>query len=62
MRTSSLEDERTARRPETGWARARRLREARAGLLRTWTPPVEPPGTAPPTPSGPDGNIVRGED
>ncbi|MFF8190856.1 hypothetical protein ACF05L_08210 [Streptomyces bobili] len=60
MTTSHPEEKRTARRPETGWARARRLRSAAA--LRTWIPAVEAPGTAPATRFGVEGNIVRGED
>ncbi|MBN0042649.1 hypothetical protein JS756_00680 [Streptomyces actuosus] len=48
------------RRPETGWARARRLRRQQA--LRTWMPAVEGPGGPPAAPSGTEGNIVRGED
>ncbi|CAL9649891.1 hypothetical protein [Streptomyces sp. enrichment culture] len=53
--------EKTAvRRPETGWSKARRLRGKAA--LRTCLPAVEDraaPGTAR---SGPEWNIVRGED
>ncbi|MDX3570987.1 hypothetical protein [Streptomyces sp. ID05-47C] len=61
MTTSHLAEKPTARRPETGWARARRLRSAKAAL-RTWIPAVEAPGTAPATRFGAEGNIVRGED
>ncbi|CAL9362810.1 hypothetical protein [Streptomyces pilosus] len=49
------------RRPETGWARARRLRAEEP--LRTCLPAVElrvAPTAAPDT--GPEANIVRGED
>ncbi|MEU4877443.1 hypothetical protein [Streptomyces sp. NPDC021608] len=44
------------RRPETGWARARRVRRVRA-LPRTCLAAVAP-GAQP----GPEGNIIRGED
>ncbi|GAB2758343.1 hypothetical protein [Streptomyces bullii] len=58
--TSQTSEKPVARRPETGWARARRLRGKDA--LRTCLPAVEDRG-APGTPlPGPDGNIVRGED
>jgi hypothetical protein len=58
--TSHTEEKPATRRPETGWARARRLRHD--PVLRTWIPAVEVPGTTPGTRSGPEGNIVRGED
>ncbi|MEV6612797.1 hypothetical protein AB0N31_02640 [Streptomyces sp. NPDC051051] len=61
MTTSPLADRPTAHGPETGWATARRLRGAKAGL-RTWIPAVEPLGAVPATRGGPEGNIVRGED
>ncbi|MGV9556884.1 hypothetical protein [Streptomyces sp. NPDC003401] len=61
MTTSPLADRPTAHGPETGWARARRLRGAKA-VPRTCVPAVEPPGAAPATRGGPEGNIVRGED
>ncbi|MEV5319606.1 hypothetical protein AB0K92_18450 [Streptomyces sp. NPDC052687] len=58
--TTSTSDEPAARRPETGWSRARRLREKPA--LRTCLAPVEDPDSphAPHTAS--EWNIVRGED
>jgi hypothetical protein len=60
--TSHLEEKpATTRRPETGWARARRLRRGDPAL-RTCIPAVEVPGTPPGTRSVPEGNIVRGED
>ncbi|MFE9621426.1 hypothetical protein [Streptomyces sp. NPDC006527] len=59
--TSHLEEKPAIRRPETGWARARRLRRGDA-VLRTCLPAVEVPGTTPGMRSGPEGNIVRGED
>ncbi|MEU0912690.1 hypothetical protein ACH4KU_25415 [Streptomyces althioticus] len=53
-------DKPRARRPETGWARARRLRDQEP--LRTCLPAVD----REPVPAGPvvraEGNIVRGED
>ncbi|MEU3853470.1 hypothetical protein [Streptomyces sp. NPDC029554] len=53
--------EKTAvRRPETGWSTARRLRGKAA--LRTCLPAVEDRGTPGTTHSGPEWNIVRGED
>ncbi|USQ84880.1 hypothetical protein NFX46_14410 [Streptomyces phaeoluteigriseus] len=61
MTTSHLEEKPTARRPESGWARARRLRGTKAAP-RTWIPAVEIPGTVPATRFGTEGNIVRGED
>ncbi|MFI2433434.1 hypothetical protein [Streptomyces sp. NPDC018693] len=51
----------TIRRPETGWARARRLRRAKSAP-RTWIPAVAGPDSAPMTRRGPEWNIVRGED
>ncbi|MCH0567388.1 MULTISPECIES: hypothetical protein [unclassified Streptomyces] len=59
MIPQSKESHRT-RRPETGWARARRLRRQQA--LRTWMPAVESPDGPPTSPAGSEGNIVRGED
>ncbi|WP_432136427.1 MULTISPECIES: hypothetical protein [unclassified Streptomyces] len=50
-----------ARRPETGWARARRLRRADRAL-RTWIPAVIGPDPAQGTRRGVEGTIVRGED
>ncbi|MCF4136106.1 hypothetical protein L1856_03175 [Streptomyces sp. Tue 6430] len=61
MTTSPLDDRPTARGPETGWARARRLRGAGAAF-RTCVPAVELPGAAPAARGGPEGNIVRGDD
>ncbi|MDQ0688121.1 hypothetical protein QF032_007162 [Streptomyces achromogenes] len=55
--TSQLEDKPAIRRPETGWARARRTRCGSAAP-RTCLPAVAAPGTR----SGPEGNIVRGDD
>ncbi|WP_173985724.1 MULTISPECIES: hypothetical protein [unclassified Streptomyces] len=55
--TSQLEDKPVIRRPETGWARARRTRRGSAAP-RTCLPAVAAPGTQ----SGPEGNIVRGDD
>lgn len=49
-----------ARRPETGWARARRLRGRT--VVRTWVPAVvDSDGTYAMGPVA-EGNIVRGED
>ncbi|MFD9007116.1 hypothetical protein ACFV0T_40385 [Streptomyces sp. NPDC059582] len=45
---------------ETGWARARRLREE--PVMRTCVPAVEDPGAVTVTQPGVEGNIVRGED
>ncbi|MFG2127169.1 hypothetical protein ACGFNV_05150 [Streptomyces sp. NPDC048751] len=47
------------RRPETGWARARRLR---GKGVRTWISAVDARTAAPVDRAGPDSNIVRGED
>ncbi|MEV6961120.1 hypothetical protein AB0M97_18360 [Streptomyces sp. NPDC051207] len=49
-----------ARRPETGWSRARRLRGTNA--LRTWIPAVADRDTARGTGRAAEGNIVLGED
>jgi hypothetical protein len=48
-----------ARRPETGWSKARRLRGKSA--LRTWVPAVEDRSERTMR-AGQEGNIVRGED
>ncbi|MFI8091183.1 hypothetical protein ACIF9R_23160 [Streptomyces sp. NPDC086080] len=48
------------RRPETGWARARRLRGK--APLRTCRPAVAPTITSTVPDTGAEGNIVRGED
>jgi hypothetical protein len=58
--TAPISEKPVARRPETGWSRARRLRGTRA--LRTCLAAVEdenPPRT---TSTGAEGNIFRGED
>ncbi|MFF9060635.1 hypothetical protein ACIRPQ_15815 [Streptomyces sp. NPDC101213] len=63
MTISPLADRPTARGPETGWARARRLRGTGTGAaFRTCVPAVEPSGAAPAARGGPEGNIVRGDD
>ncbi|MDG9719487.1 hypothetical protein [Streptomyces sp. DH24] len=49
-----------ARRPETGWSRARRLRGRNA--LRTWVPAVADRDLSRGADGVPEGNIVRGED
>ncbi|MER8220237.1 hypothetical protein ABTZ58_06495 [Streptomyces sp. NPDC094143] len=51
-------DKMLLRRPETGWSKARRLRGKAAP--RTCLPAVE--DRAAPAHSGPEWNIVRGED
>ncbi|GAA0920813.1 hypothetical protein [Streptomyces thermoalcalitolerans] len=48
-----------AQQPETGWAEARRLRKKR---VRTWLPAVEDRSGPPQDRTGPEWNIVRGED
>ncbi|MEH0551927.1 hypothetical protein [Streptomyces sp. B21-101] len=55
--TSHLKETPAVRRPETGWARARRTRRGSAAP-RTCLPAVAAPGTQP----DPAGNIVRGDD
>ncbi|WLW49950.1 hypothetical protein [Streptomyces sp. YU58] len=58
--TAQTSEKPVARRPETGWHRARRLRGTHA--LRTWLPAVEEQ-SAPHAPQPvTEGNIVRGED
>jgi len=57
--TVSTSGEPLARRPETGWSRARRLREKPA--LRTCLPSVEDPD-GPQLRHTAEWNIVRGED
>jgi hypothetical protein len=58
--TTPTRDEPVARRPETGWSRARRLREKPA--LRTCVSAVgDPEGPQRPD-TAPEWNIVRGED
>jgi hypothetical protein len=49
-----------ARRPETGWSKARRLRGRAAP--RTCLPAVEDRAASGATRSAPEWNIVRGED
>lgn len=58
--TPQAKEKTPIRRPETGWARARRLRSEHA--LRTWMPAVEEPGGPPALQTGGDAHIVRGED
>ncbi|MFE9774689.1 hypothetical protein ACFYOV_24050 [Streptomyces sp. NPDC005931] len=57
--TSEISEKPALKRPETGWARARRLRGK--DPLRTCLPAVirDPSGTAD---AGAEENIVRGED
>ncbi|GGV39034.1 hypothetical protein [Streptomyces griseoflavus] len=55
-----ISDKPRLRRPETGWARARRLRGKEP--LRTCLPAVERAVPAPAPDTGPETNIVRGED
>ncbi|MGW3116467.1 hypothetical protein ACWDBW_04810 [Streptomyces sp. NPDC001107] len=55
-----MTDKLAIRRPETGWARARRLRGK--GVVRTCIPAVLEQGTTRTDEPGPEGNIVRGED
>lgn len=45
--------------PETGWAKARRLRKKK---MRTYLPAVEDHSGPPQDHTGPEWNIVRGED
>ncbi|MER6788376.1 hypothetical protein ABT330_27815 [Streptomyces sp. NPDC000658] len=55
--TAQTEEKPATRRPETGWARARRVRRVSAAP-RTCLAAVASPGTQP----GPENNIIRGED
>lgn len=55
-----LPDQSALRRPETGWSQARRLRGR--SPVRTCLPAVEDRATAGSARSGPEWNIVRGED
>ncbi|GAA1012272.1 MULTISPECIES: hypothetical protein [Streptomyces] len=48
-----------AQQPETGWAEARRLGRKK---VRTWLPAVEDRSGPPRNRTGPEWNIVRGED
>ncbi|MEU5320247.1 hypothetical protein AB0G67_26375 [Streptomyces sp. NPDC021056] len=58
--TAHMLEKPVARRPETGWARARRLRGRT--VVRTWVPAVvDSDGTYAMGPVA-EGNIVRGED
>ncbi|MEU1181384.1 hypothetical protein ABZ464_27835 [Streptomyces sp. NPDC005820] len=59
--TSHIEEKTAVRRAETGWARARRLRRD-LWALRTCLPAVVGPGAPSGMRSGPEWNIVRGED
>lgn len=58
--TSETSDEPRPRGPETGWARARRLRGG--DPLRTCLPAVDRDTTSTTSNTGVEGNIVRGED
>ncbi|MFF9209101.1 MULTISPECIES: hypothetical protein [unclassified Streptomyces] len=60
MTTAQSQEKTVIRRPETGWARARRLRRQHA--LRTCQPAVDDPAGAPASRTGAEWNIVRGED
>ncbi|MEU0383390.1 hypothetical protein [Streptomyces chartreusis] len=60
MTPMETSDKPVARRPETGWSKARRLRGKAA--LRTCLPAVEDRATTRTAQSEPDSNIVRGED
>ncbi|WP_367319179.1 hypothetical protein [Streptomyces sp. HUAS ZL42] len=57
--TARPKDSSVVRRPETGWARARRMR---GKGVRTWVSAVEVRNAAPTEQSGQESNIVRGED
>ncbi|GGS42852.1 hypothetical protein GCM10010238_35590 [Streptomyces griseoviridis] len=58
--TTDTSEKTVDRRPETGWAEARRWR----GMVpvRTWVPAVEETGVPRTARTGPEANIVRGED
>jgi len=58
--TAHASEKSVVRRPETGWSKARRLRDK--GVLRTCLPAVVDEAVTRTTPWGADGNIVRGED
>jgi hypothetical protein len=58
--TTSTQEKPVRRRPETGWARARRLRGR--GVVRTWVPAVADADAASAVGTCPEDNIVRGED
>ncbi|MFJ9026132.1 hypothetical protein ACIRPU_40115 [Streptomyces sp. NPDC102259] len=59
--TASVHEKPATRRAETGWARARRLRRGTAAP-RTCLAAVAAPGAVSGMQSGPECNIVRGED
>ncbi|WP_406005338.1 hypothetical protein OG440_03530 [Streptomyces sp. NBC_00637] len=59
--TAHTEEKPVTRRAETGWARARRLRRGTAAP-RTCLAAVAVPGAVVGMQSGPEWNIVRGED
>ncbi|KQX67528.1 MULTISPECIES: hypothetical protein [unclassified Streptomyces] len=59
--TAHIRNDPATRRAESGWARARRLRRAGAAP-RTCLAAVAAPGAAAGMQSGPEWNIVRGED
>lgn len=58
--TSEISDKPRPRRPETGWARARRLRGKEP--LRTCLPAVDRGGPSAASAPETEANIVRGED
>ncbi|MET8822232.1 MULTISPECIES: hypothetical protein [Streptomyces] len=58
--TTDTSEKPAARRLETGWSEARRLR--RRGAVRTWIPAVEDGSIARAPRTGQESNIVRGED
>ncbi|MFD3497722.1 hypothetical protein ACFWWT_45630 [Streptomyces sp. NPDC058676] len=58
--TAQISEKPVARRPETGWSRARRLRGGRA--LRTCLPAVADESTQRTAQPEREGNIFRGED
>ncbi|MFI9824857.1 hypothetical protein ACIHFC_31040 [Streptomyces sp. NPDC052013] len=58
--TSEISDKPRPRRPETGWARAQRLRGK--DPLRTCLPAVVDRTSSTPSNTGRDETIVRGED
>ncbi|MFI5874776.1 hypothetical protein ACIBAH_20420 [Streptomyces sp. NPDC051445] len=59
--TAYTGDKPAARRAETGWARTRRMRRQTAAP-RTCVPAVAAPGARAGMQTGPEWNIVRGED
>jgi hypothetical protein len=58
--TTDTSEKTVDRRPETGWAEARRRRGTVP--VRTWVPAVEETGAPRTARTGPEANIVRGED